>query len=94
LNRPFQCKDIPDGEVLLAYERSSNENAPYPYIQLMEKYNCPFKVAYQKMQRLSDGNYVDYGVSLRCGWLTDKGKEALKKYKDSMKGDPHAPSEM
>lgn len=39
--------------------------------------NCPPKVIYAAMKRADDNGYLDYGVSLRSGWLTDAGKALL-----------------
>lgn len=35
------------------------------------------KAVCKKMEDLATRGYIDYGVSARTGWLTDKGKEAL-----------------
>ncbi len=34
----------------------------------------------KKFEELSKRGYMDYGVSARTGWLTDKGAEVLKSY--------------
>ena len=36
------------------------------------------KAVDRKLLGLSRRGYIDYGVSPRTGWLTDKGREALK----------------
>lgn len=35
------------------------------------------KAVYTKMNELVDRGYLEYGVSVRGCWLTDKGREAL-----------------
>lgn len=35
------------------------------------------KVVCRKMERLADKKYIEYGVSPRTGWLTEKGKTML-----------------
>lgn len=35
------------------------------------------KVVLTKMEKLADRGYIEYGVSARTGWLTDKGRSAL-----------------
>lgn len=72
-------KDIPDKMVLLAYKTYSvNKLAgKYPYDYLMEISNQPLKVCYRCMERAADRDLIDYGVSLRTGWITDKGMELL-----------------
>lgn len=39
-----------------------------------------------KMSRLADRDYIEYGVSPRTGWLTEKGEEALESAKRSING--------
>jgi len=36
------------------------------------------KVVYRAMERAYEKDYLECGVSLRCGWVTDKGKELIK----------------
>ncbi len=36
------------------------------------------KAVIRKLEELADRGYVDYGVSPRVAWLTEKGEEALK----------------
>lgn len=38
------------------------------------------KAVNRKMEELSKRGYIEYGVSARTGWLTDKGKAALEKW--------------
>lgn len=35
------------------------------------------KAIYRRLEILDRRGYIDYGVSARTGWLTDKGKVAL-----------------
>lgn len=35
------------------------------------------KAVIRKMERLSDKDYIEYGVSARTGWLTEKGRLTL-----------------
>lgn len=50
------------------------EPCPYPYDRLMSVLGCPTKVAYVAMERACDRGYIEFGVSLRTGWITDKGR--------------------
>lgn len=50
----------------------------WPEEIIMEKTGCPAKVAYAAMERAYNRGYIEYGVSLRGGWLTEKGERALK----------------
>ena len=51
----------------------------YPYEILQKMTGQPAKVCYSAMERAAGRGYIEYGVSLRTGWLTGKGKELLKK---------------
>jgi hypothetical protein len=47
----------------------------WPYDYLMELTGQPPKVCYRAIERAARRGFVDYGVSLRTGWATTKGKE-------------------
>lgn len=73
-------KDISDLDVCRAYRDSAASKwALYPYELLKHWTGEPFKVCYQAMERADDRRLVEYGVSLRMGWLTEKGLEMLKR---------------
>lgn len=78
-------KDITDKQVCEAYAEAERQRGPewendyeYPYEILMRITGEPEKVCYRAMERADERGYVEYGVSLRTGWLTDKGKALLK----------------
>lgn len=74
----MQRKDIPDDKVVLAYMQSKIENMErYPYEILSEWTGAPFKVCYAAMERAHARGYIEYGVSLRTGWPTEKGENLL-----------------
>ena len=50
----------------------------WPYHILMERTGEPFKVCYRAIERAESRGLLDCGVSLRTGWLTDKGKALLE----------------
>lgn len=71
----MQTKDITDGMVIGAYEHCAKDAQDmWPYDILILAYNAPFKVCYRAMERAHRRGYIDYGVSLRSGWVTPKGK--------------------
>lgn len=37
----------------------------------------PEKVCFRAMERAADNGLIEYGVSLRSAWITDKGKDLL-----------------
>jgi hypothetical protein len=67
--------DISTAEVLRAY-RDRPMFGPWPTAILMEK-GYPAKVAYAAMEREERRGFIEYGVSLRAGWLTPKGEREL-----------------
>lgn len=86
-------KDIPITEVLEQQHKWQQNNMkssgpistqnsdyvyfmPFTYEVLGKKYGSE-KLVYKKMEQLADRGYLDYGVSLRTAWLTEKGLEAL-----------------
>lgn len=45
---------------------------------LMQKFNVPEKVVYAALNRDNDNGYIDFGVSLRTAWATEKGLQLLR----------------
>ncbi|QIG76026.1 hypothetical protein EVC24_005 [Rhizobium phage RHph_I4] len=66
-------KDITDKQVCEAYLAARLDSERYPYDYLMQITGQPFKVCLKCMERACYRGYVEYGVSLRTGWLTDEG---------------------
>lgn len=58
----------------IAEARELNKWEPL-YVAMCSKYSE--KIVTRKMLELSRRGYIEYGVSVRTGWLTDKGKLAL-----------------
>lgn len=69
--------DISDFEVCKAVQEYQDTMGDFPYQTLAKKFNCDEKVAYSACERACDRDLIEYGVSLRTGWLTEKGKELL-----------------
>lgn len=88
--KKIEMKDIPIREVL-EYQKKWTENnkksggmirePDKDYIENMpfcyEALSYPEKVVYRVMEKLADENYLEYGVSLRTAWLTEKGEILL-----------------
>lgn len=51
---------------------------PFPYETLAAETGQPEKVCYRAMQRAERRGLVEYGTSLRTGWLTPAGKTLLE----------------
>lgn len=67
----WRRSDIPDEMVAQAYEVWKADGAPFVDERLMEATGAPEKVVYAAMERAYDHGLIEYGVSLRSGWLTD-----------------------
>lgn len=86
----YQLKDIPIKEVLVSQYHWTNINndiqsgkLPYDFpnyftYQILGKKYGSEKLVLKKMEQLAKDGYLEYGVSLRTSWLTDKAKELLK----------------
>ena len=74
-------KDISDVQVLRAFDEFKKgcdvEPLRYPEDFLHEWTGQPYKVCLRAMERAEDRDLVEYGVSLHCGWLTEKGEKLL-----------------
>lgn len=50
---------------------------PFPYEALAAQTGQPERVCYRALERAERRGLIEYGVSLRTGWLTDKGRAVL-----------------
>lgn len=74
-------KDVTDEMVcraVHAYSTAMRESdykarPPFPYETLSQLTGEPEKVCYRALERAYEHGMIEYGVSLRTGWLTDKG---------------------
>jgi hypothetical protein len=87
-------KDITQKDVLMAYATTSliRRLPNLPASMPMPSFLCwpdeflalttkqPLKVCIRAIERELDNGLIDFGVSLRAGFLTDGGKEKLKSY--------------
>ena len=65
---------VTDLQVLQAY---ADQDEGFADEKLMNSTGQCEKVCYRAMERVERKGYIDYGVSLRSGWLTPKGQAAL-----------------
>ena len=74
-------KDITDKQVLEAVREAQAvrdaETCLWPYELLVKWTGQPEKVCFRCMERAVGRGYLDYGVSLRTAWITDKGKKLI-----------------
>ena len=73
-------KNVSDIQVIQAYLVCKGVLPIFPYTYLSELTGEPEKVCYRAMERACRRGYIEYGVSLRSGWVTDAGHEKLRKY--------------
>lgn len=78
-------KDISDRQVCEAYRDSARLRTPggrvdgeWPYDLLAMSTGQAPKVCHAACERAYLRGFVDYGTSLRTGWLTDAGKALLE----------------
>ncbi len=70
-------KNITDKQVVLAYIEFKKNSGKYPYDYLMEWTGECEKVCFKAMERAEERGYIDCGVSLRTGWITEKGQSLI-----------------
>ncbi|MFA5922335.1 MAG: hypothetical protein WC856_13750 [Methylococcaceae bacterium] len=77
-------KDISDVQVCQAYKDARAVDWKYPdgsecwpHTLLMKRTGQCEKVCLMAMERAAERGFIDYGVTLRSGWLTEKGEELL-----------------
>ena len=73
-------KHIQDWQVIFAYRRRKAGDPRYPYEILQEMTGECEKVCYRAMERAYDRGFIECGVSLRTGWITDEGHKELQKH--------------
>lgn len=71
-------KDIPTIEVLKACDSFHSGDNKNGLEILREKFKCPEKIAFAAIERDLGKGLLNYGVSIRTAWVTDKGKEVIK----------------
>lgn len=76
----LRTRDITDLMVCRAYRECANQSpaTDWPYTLLARQTGAPEKVCYRACERAAYHNLIDYGTSLRSGWLTHKGRELLR----------------
>ena len=68
-----------DLEVLLGFkEEFIVDNIPRDE-RMAIRWNCHIKQVYTLWNKLRFSELIDYGVTLRSGWLTEEGEKRLEK---------------
>lgn len=75
LKRKWKRSDITQRMVLEAYACRKKDDCVDE--MLVKATGAPHKVVWTAMEREMSRGYVDCGVSLRVGWLTDAGHKRL-----------------
>lgn len=80
-------KNITDIQVLLAYEASRKDRfLGFPETILNKMTGEHYNVCFRAMERACDRGLIEYGVSLRSGWLTEKGTAMLTAHNTPLTG--------
>ena len=74
----MSTKDVSDFDVCRAVAMCREDNHIWPYELLAEWTGQPEKVCYRAMERSQKRGLIEYGVSLRTAWLTERGAGLLK----------------
>ena len=80
----WKREHITTEQVLSVYARPHEERYPADVVIAAET-GSPHKVVWAAMEREEDAGHLDYGINLRGGWLTDKGKHTLAELKGENK---------
>ena len=67
-------KDITDKQVVDAVHRSKAPLEQWPHLILARETGQCEKVCYRALERAARRGFVECGVSLRSGWLTESGE--------------------
>jgi hypothetical protein len=70
-------KDISDRQVCEAVQAYADDSSRWPYDVLAEVTGQSQKVCWRALERAASRGLVEYGVSLRTGWLTEKGRQFI-----------------
>jgi len=70
-------KNITDKQVVQAYLEYKSSEYRYPSGYLVALTGEPEKVCIRAMERAADRGYIEYGVSLRTGWVTKEGLDLV-----------------
>ena len=73
----MKTSDITDAQVCRAYAEWADSRDLFADQVLMLMTGAPYKVALRAMERSARRGLVEWGVSLRSGWLTERGKALL-----------------
>jgi hypothetical protein len=78
-------KDISDAQVCRAYLMAKEESRwQWPYDVLRELTGQHENVCFRAMERAAARGFVNYGTSLRSGWVTESGMRLIEE--DALKG--------
>ncbi len=70
-------RHVEDWQVCLAYSIYADDHSEWPTQILRRMTGQPEKVCYRATERAASRNLVEYGTSLRSGWLTEAGRDML-----------------
>ena len=81
----MKAADIPEREMLEAFHEWQTTWREPAHKRFLGRF--PEKVIYAKMAKLDRRGLIEYGVSLRTGWLTSKGLARLYELRVASTGE-------
>lgn len=69
--------DITDAQIVKACQDAHKEHTKFASEILQEETGAPMKVIYAAMERADARGLIEWGVSLRSAWPTEKGLSIL-----------------
>lgn len=77
----MKTRDITDLMVCHAYHQMwHSQRDQFAYEFLARQTGAPEKVCYRACERAHKHGLIEYGTSLRSGWLTAKGRDLLESF--------------
>ena len=77
----MKTSDITDLQVLQSQQRwLLQRDGPWGYEILERETGIHSKVCWRAFERAEKRGLLEYGVSLRTAWITEKGKELLRQH--------------
>lgn len=77
-----QPAKVPMVEVLLVFSKPFD--GVFRTDELAARLGISPKQVYRAMEKAEDNGWVDCGVSLRTGWITDKGRAELARLEEKL----------
>lgn len=78
MSRKHVTNDVVCYAYYIARKKNKDPNFVYKFLSRVTKEQE--KVCFRAMERACKKGLINFGVSLQCGWLSDKGKDLLQAF--------------